>query len=97
MVWPVAVNRVDVVILAMPKSITVAVPSSSRTSTFDGFMSRWTTPRPCAYSRPRSTSTAIRVAVGQSWPSLSMISRSQVWPCTNCMARTKLPFSCPKL
>ena len=81
----------------MPKSITVALPSSARTSTFDGFMSRWTMPRPCAYSRARSTSTVIRTLVCQSSFWFSRIIRSQVTPCTYCMASTNEPFSWPKL
>ena len=95
-VWPVAVSRVEVVILAMPKSITRAEPSAF-TRTLDGFMSRWTTPRAWASSSALRTSMAIDALVCQSSFPRVRIRRSQVCPATSCMASTRQPWSCPKL
>ncbi|MFT3764112.1 MAG: hypothetical protein QM820_01115 [Minicystis sp.] len=52
---------------AMPKSSTFTAPSS-RTITFSGFTSRWTSPARCAAPSARATSTShpSRVAAGTS-------------------------------
>ncbi len=46
---------------AIPKSVTLARPSES-TSTFCGFMSRWTIPWACAYLAPANTWWTISTA-----------------------------------
>ncbi len=43
---------------AMPKSSTFTRPSSARTITFSGLMSRWMSPRRCAPESARATSAS---------------------------------------
>src|SRR5260370_29526247 len=50
MTAPVRVRPLDAIAWAMLKAVSRGRPSSS-SSTFCGFMSRWTMPRRCAYSR----------------------------------------------
>jgi hypothetical protein len=58
---PVRVRDVAIA-LAMPKSVTTAVPPESRM--FSGLMSRCTTPSPCAKARARARSRRMPIASG---------------------------------
>ncbi len=55
-IWPVAVKDWASTIWAMPKSVSLAVPSSWR-STFSGFTSRWTIP----FSWAAASALAMRI------------------------------------
>ena len=54
---PVAVSPLDSIERAIPKSVTLALPSAS-IRTFCGFTSRWTSPAAWALARPRPISIA---------------------------------------
>ena len=68
---------------AMPKSVTIALPSSS-TITFWGFRSRWTTP--LRWAKPAASSTWRISATACSGLRPASISRFSVGPSTYCMA-----------
>ena len=60
---PVAVSRESApswIARAMPKSVTIARPLSLSRRMLSGLMSRWITPRPCAYASASATSRSTR-------------------------------------
>ena len=79
--------------LAIPKSVTTAVPPES--STLSGLMSRCTTPRACAYAKARATSRrTLVVSVIERAPSVASRARSD-WPSTYGIVKYGRPFVSP--
>ena len=85
--------RAAEIALAIPKSVTTAVPADS--STLSGLMSRWTTPCSCAYASARATSPRIRTTSGMmsAGPSVSRLRSDSPW--TNGMVKYGSPFASP--
>ena len=79
--------------VAMPKSSTLTGPSGV-TITFDGFRSRWITPRRCA----TATASAISTAIFNAWSSggrPSHIRSASVRPGTSSITRNLVPSTSP--
>ena len=90
---PVVVRSRPSVLLAMPKSPTLAVPSAAR-STLPGLTSRWSTPAAWDAARAAATSAPMRRArSGASGPSANL--SAKVRPGRSSMTRKGTPSCSP--
>ncbi len=62
--------RLESVMRAMPKSVTLTVPVAGSSITLAGLMSRCTTPWLCAYASACATRATVRstIGTGSNWP-----------------------------